>query len=487
MRIITNKEEYFYDFFQQIHPFIPNEEIKIANDLDAFDKYELVHYLEVEDDTYTNFVTICEFVENENKVKKKIRQSTFCRQDILPIKTDKYIKRTCKLAIYSALSEFFNVKMPWGALTGVRPTKMALDYYNQCNDLIETKNSLVNDYFLQPNKAQLLVDIIKNQLPINIDDNFVDFYVHIPFCTTRCSYCTFLSSEIDKVKELVDPYIDTLIEEIKFAKSLIKAKKYTVKNIYIGGGTPTSLSATQLDKILNELHFATANEFTVEAGRPDTITKDKLEVLNNYKVNRISINPQTFNEQALKAIGRAHTAKQVISAYELARNYPFIINMDLIVGLPYDENLFPLSLEKAIALHPENITVHTLSFKTKSPLTQQGVFNVTDNSDKVAQNVDFAEHKLTMANYTPYYLYRQKNMVSNLENIGYCKPNTQCHFNINSMEDFSSIIACGANAISKRLFASENRIERAANVKDIISYINRIDEMLERKSVLFKD
>ena len=132
MRIITNKEEYFYDFFQQIHPFIPNEEIKIANDLDAFDKYELVHYLEVEDDTYTNFVTICEFVENENKVKKKIRQSTFCRQDILPIKTDKYIKRTCKLAIYSALSEFFNVKMPWGALTGVRPTKMALDYYNQC-------------------------------------------------------------------------------------------------------------------------------------------------------------------------------------------------------------------------------------------------------------------------------------------------------------------------------------------------------------------
>ena len=487
MRIVTNKEEYFYDFFQQIHPFVPNQDIKLAEENDPFDKYELVHYLEENGDEFTNFVTICEYILKEDGTKKKIKQSTFCRQDKLPIKLDKYIKRTAKLAIYAAMSSYFDKAMPWGALTGVRPTKMALDYYNQNGNLEDTKKSLINEYFLKPQKAQLLIDILNNQLPITLNEKEIDFYVHIPFCTTRCAYCTFLSSEIDKAKKYVEPYIDTLIEEIKFAKELLKNKKYNVNNIYIGGGTPTSLSASQLDRILSELHFKTATEFTVEAGRPDTITQDKLEVLNNHGVNRISINPQTFNEKSLQAIGRAHTSKDILNAYELARKFPFLINMDLIVGLPYDADLFPISLDKTINLQPDNITVHTLSFKTKSPLTQEGKYSVEDNELKVEQNVDLAEHKLINAGYTPYYLYRQKNMISNLENVGYCKPNTQCHFNINSMEDFSSIMACGANAISKRLFIDENRIERAGNVKDIISYIERIDEMFERKVDLFKD
>lgn len=486
MRITTNKEEYFYDIYQQIHPFLPNDNIKLAEEDDDFHKYELVHYLEQEKETITNYVTINEYELLENNVKRKIHQSTFCRQDKLPNLQDKYIKRTAKLAIYVALSDYLKTSQPWGALTGVKPTKIALEYFAQNKNFNETKQELINEYYVQPQKAQLLVDILQNQMPIIIDENYVDFYVNIPFCTTRCSYCTFLSCEISKAQKLVEPYVDCLVEEINFAKELIKKKKYKVNNIYVGGGTPTSLSAQQLDKILKAIKFDGDNEFTVEAGRPDTIDKEKLDVLYNNGVNRISINPQTFNEQSLKAIGRAHNAQDIINAYQLARLYPFKINMDLIVGLPYDSSLFLYSLDKTIALQPDNITVHTLSFKTKSPLTKLGTYNYEVDTKQAQQNVELARQKLTSSGYTPYYIYKQKNMVGNLENVGYCKENTKCKFNINSMEDFSSIIACGANAISKRIFPDENRIERSENVKDILTYINKIDEMKERKVKLFE-
>ena len=485
MRITTNKEEYFYDIYQQIHPFLPNEEIKLAEENDDYHRYELVHYLTEEKNTITNFVTIMEY-ELQNGNKKKIHQSTYCRQDKLPQLEDKYIKRTAKLAIYTTLSDYLKINQPWGALTGVKPTKIALEYYDNTNDLELTRDLLIKEYYVSPQKAQLLIDIIHNQLPINIEENAVDFYVHIPFCTTRCSYCTFLSCEISKAQQYVDPYIDCLVEEINFAKELIKNKHLKVNNIYVGGGTPTSLTAEQLDKVLSAIKFEGEHEFTVEAGRPDTIDRSKLDVLQKNKVNRISINPQTFNEQSLKAIGRLHTTQDILNAYHLARQYPFIINMDLIVGLPYDSNTFINSLDKTISLQPDNITVHTLSFKTKSPLTKLGTYNNEVDQKTIQANVELSQQRLIKAGYAPYYIYKQKNMIGNLENVGFCKNNTKCKFNINSMEDFSSIIACGANAISKRLFPQENRIERADNVKDIITYINRIDEMKERKVKLFE-
>lgn len=484
MRITTNREEYFYDFFQEIHPFIPDDEIKLATQDDEFHKFELVHYLEVEKDMVTNYVTISEF-SNENDVKKKIHQSTFCRQDKLESKEEKYVKRLAKLAIYKAMSEYFNIQMPWGALTGVRPTKIAIEYYEQTQNLEHIKENLVNDYFLKPSKAELLTKVLQCQLPIIKDENVIDFYVHIPFCTTRCSYCTFLSSEIGKAEKYVQPYVDALIYELQAMKKMLEKKKLKVKNVYVGGGTPTSLNAEQLNEILKELNFEGVKEFTVEAGRPDTIDKRKLDVLADNNVNRISINPQTFNETALKSIGRAHSANDIINAYELARNYPFLINMDLIAGLPNDDNLFVYSLDKTIALKPDNITIHTLSFKTKSPLTKLGDYQHTNNHELIAQNVELSQQKLMSAGYMPYYLYRQKNMVGNLENVGYCKDNKKCQFNINSMEDFASVVACGANAVSKRIFFDENRIEREGNAKDLITYINRIDDMVEKKLSLF--
>lgn len=486
MRISTNCEDYFYDFFQQIRPFLPNAEIVLADEENAenSDEFELVHYLEKDGKVCTNFVTISKF-QFEDGTKKKINQSTFCREDKLNDTSEKYVKNTCKLAIYTAMSEYFGVKMPWGALTGVRPTKIALNYYDESHNFEYTKDCLVNDYYLQENKAQLLVDVIKNQVPIEIDDKSIDFYVHIPFCTTRCSYCTFLSMEIGKAKQFVEPYVETLKDEIIFTKELLKRKGYRVANIYVGGGTPTSLTSEQLDYILCELKDMGAREFTVEAGRPDTITREKLDVLLQNGVTRISINPQTFNEKSLKAIGRAHTGADVLSAYKLAREYPFQINMDLIVGLPLDDVMFAYSLDKTIALAPDNITVHTLSLKTHSPLTKTQTIDTVDAEQVIKNNLELAESKLKDSGYSPYYLYRQKNMVGNLENVGYCKPNCVCNFNINSMEDFSSVIACGANAISKRIFPAENRIERAGNVKDIITYLSRIDDMKAKKAELF--
>ena len=486
MRIVTNKEEYFYDIYQQIHPFLPNEEIKLAENEDDVHKYEIVHNLEIEKNTVTNFITILEYNIDLEK-PKKIRQSTFCRQDKLVTLVDKYIKRTVKLAFYVALSEYLKVSQPWGALTGVKPTKIALEYFNHNNNLDLTKQSLIEDYYVSPSKSQLLVNVIRNQLPIIINENDVDLYINIPFCTTRCSYCTFISCEIAKAKNYIEPYVESLIEEINFVKELIKSKKYTVKNVYVGGGTPTSLSAEQLDRILKTIDFKTIQEFTVEAGRPDTIDKDKLDVLYNNKVNRISINPQTFNEKSLKAIGRAHTSQDIIKAYILAKNYPFIINMDLIVGLPYDTNLFALSLDKTISLNPDNITIHTLSYKVKSVMTKNNEYCTNDEIKQIQNNVELAQQKLQNNGYEPYYIYRQKNMIGNLENVGFCKNNKKCQFNINSMEDFSNIIACGANGVSKRIYPKENRIERIDNVKDIITYIEKIDEMKERKLKLFND
>lgn len=486
MRINTNREEYFYDFFQEIHPFIPNDAVVLADEENCNnnDEFELVHYLEQDGDIFTNFVTISKF-KYENGEKKKVNQSTFCREDKLAEISEKYIKRVCKLAIYVAMSEYFGKTMPWGAITGVRPTKIALSYYEQSHDFEYVKNSLMQDFYIQESKAQLLVDILKQQLPIEIDEKNIDFYVHIPFCTTRCSYCTFLSMEVGKAQKFIAPYVETLKDEIIFTKELLRRKGYKVKNIYVGGGTPTSLSAEQLDHLLSELKVIGASEFTVEAGRPDTITKEKLDVLLKNGVTRISINPQTFNEKSLKAIGRAHTNLDIINAYKLAREYPFKINMDLIVGLPLDDVMFAYSLDKTIALAPDNITLHTLSLKTHSPLTKTQTISTTDDTQIITNNLELAEKRLTECGYAPYYMYKQKNMIGNLENVGFCKDNAICNFNINSMEDFSSVIACGANAISKRLFPDENRIERAGNVKDIITYLSRIDDMKAKKAELF--
>ena len=395
------------------------------------------------------------------------------------------VKSRLKLGLYDALSDYFNKLLPYGCLTGVRPTKVVYSLLQKGLKLSQIPAYFRENYRVSKEKIDLILEIIENQKPIERNDNLVDFYVNIPFCTTKCSYCSFISAPIDKVQNYVTPYVDTLLKEIEFTKKLIREKCYIVKNVYIGGGTPTAIPTNELERILASLTFGEIKEFTVEAGRPDTIDKEKLDLLQKYNVTRISVNPQTFNDEVLNAIGRAHSAVDTIKTYELARTYNFDINMDLIAGLPKETlKSFKNSIDKVIDLNPENVTVHTLCLKRASAFAMENE-NIFKTS-KTEKMLEYAQKQLYKAGYKPYYLYRQKNQVDNLENVGYFRDKTICRFNIESMEETASIIAVGANAISKRYFSLENRIERCANVKDIPSYILRINEMMDRKKELFE-
>ncbi len=397
-----------------------------------------------------------------------------------------YIEKYAKILLYQTLSKITRKNAPWGALTGIRPSKLFNDLVKQYNNDINKVNAIFkNTYLVSDNRIKLLNMIYdqQNKKSENNSDNLLDFYVNIPFCISKCYYCSFLSAVIDKAKHLIQPYVDKLIYEIKKTLEFIKMKKFVIRNVYIGGGTPTAIPLEFLEKIL-KLFPNNISEFTVEAGRPDTITEDTFKVFKKYGVTRISINPQTFNNKTLKAIGRKHTAEDCVEKFKIAQKYGFIINMDLIAGLSGEKfKDFKFSLNKAISLNPNNITVHTLCYKRTSNLNLIG--GSTSSDKETEKMVSYSIKKLLKNKYYPYYLYKQKNTLANLENIGYCRDNQICRFNINSMEETSSIIACGANGISKRLFTNENRIERFANVKNIEEYINRIDEMIDKKFNLF--
>lgn len=399
-------------------------------------------------------------------------------------KEDKYVKRYLKISLYDMLSQLTQKTMPWGSLTGIRPTKLFYELKKELGSSILAKNELINTFRVSPQKAEVVMEVTRNQSRIEINDNLVDLYINIPFCTTKCYYCSFISAPIAQCQQYVEPYIDALLKELNAVKQIINKNNYIVKSIYMGGGTPTALSHEQLDRILTQITYP-VSEFTVEAGRPDTITKEKLDVLKKHGVTRISINPQTFSNRTLKQIGRAHTSQDIIDAYNMALPYDFSINMDLIAGLSNESfNTFKNSLNKTLELHPDNITVHTLSVKRTSKLSEGEGDKGT--VDEVTKMIDYSYKKLTEAGYSPYYLYKQKNMVGNLENLGYTLKNKECIFNIDSMEEVATIVAVGANAISKRFFSLTNRIERNANVKNLNDYINRIDEIISKKQEFFK-
>lgn len=393
------------------------------------------------------------------------------------IEMKRLVKRYAKLSLYKALSRLLNVQLPWGALTGIRPTKLA---YTQLEKTNEFKDFFIDTMKVSEEKTSLIENIIKTQDGIyKKDDDNTDFFVFIPFCPSRCKYCSFISADIKNSRKYVDQYIDTLIDEINYSKQFIKK----LRSIYIGGGTPVSLSDEQLERVLCALDdINTGVEFTVEAGRPDCITESNLEILKKHKVTRICINPQTFLDKTLVELGRNHTSQDVIEKFNLAKD-KFIINMDLIAGLTGESvQDFMSSIDKAIALSPDNITVHTLCIKKGSTLAQtQSRLSGKD----VADMVDYAQKRLMENGYNPYYLYRQKYMAGNLENVGYAKQGKACVYNVNVMEEISSTVACGANAISKRVYNGGERIERSASPKDILTYLGKIEKIKQEKAKLF--
>ncbi len=400
--------------------------------------------------------------------------------------------KTClKRCLLRAFMQIFPVTPPWGALTGIRPTKIARALLEAGHTKGSAEKLLKSQYLLNDKKAALTVQTAMRERDVISGryKNAVSLYIGIPFCPTRCLYCSFISQSIEFSKQLVEPYLLALAYEMEQSAKLLSKLGYLVETVYIGGGTPTALSAPQLDFLLNTLKTAfdlsAIREFSVEAGRPDTITSEKLDVLKRHGVDRISINPQTMNEKTLRLIGRSHTPDDVANAYLLARKKGFShINMDLISGLPGETaEDFLHTLNRTAAFFPESVTVHALCVKHGSYLAQK--YPRQDITANQAANtmMDLAVSHLAAQNLHPYYLYRQKNAAGNLENIGFCKIGHECRYNVYIMQEVQSVLALGAGGSSKRV--AGQRIDRAFNVKEVSAYIERIKEMVNRKETLF--
>ena len=397
-----------------------------------------------------------------------------------------------KRDLYRLLESLTGMKPEWGTLTGVRPLKPALDILDKCGHLEDMKAALKEKYLLSDSKADLLAEIAEYQL-INVKGNpsdFISVYAGIPFCPTRCEYCSFASNVAGD--DVIERYLTDLKREITYTGELYQVDRKDIESIYIGGGTPTTLNSSQLKELIDSLTMAfTVNprdiEFTVEAGRPDTITEDKLLTLKKLGIGRISINPQSMKDYTLRLIGREHSSNDIRKAFSLADKVGFeIVNADLIAGLP-EENSddFRASLDEIIELGADNITVHTLSVKRGSRLHENDPDYYRRDIERVSEMLSYAGEKLRDCGYHPYYIYRQKHQMGAFENVGYCKEGAHSIYNIRIMEDKQSIIALGAGGVGKIYFPDEDRIERVANVSNYEIYSERFDEMLERKNKYF--
>lgn len=387
-------------------------------------------------------------------------------------------KRFAKLSLYKALARFTGKEMPWGALTGIRPTKLA---YQQIEETGEFAEFFTDVMKVSKEKTALTQAVINSQSGwYKKDDDNTDFFVFIPFCPSRCKYCSFISADIKHASAYVDAYVDALIEDVEASAQLVR----NLRSIYIGGGTPVALSNEHLIRVLNAVSKINKGvEFTVEAGRPDAINKENLKILKDFGVTRICVNPQTFQDKTLSLLGRNHTAKDIFDTYDLAKK-DFSINMDLIAGLTGETfEDFNDSLSKAISLAPDNITVHTLCIKKGSYLAEQ---TSKLPEGEVENMVEYSHKTLASNGYAPYYLYRQKYMAGNLENTGYAKDGKVCLYNIDVMEEISQNVACGANAMTKRVFNGGERIERLSSPKDVVTYLSKYKTLIESKINFFK-
>lgn len=409
-------------------------------------------------------------------------------------KSEKLIKKifiaSCTKSLSHAAMRIRKINFSWGVMCGIRPAKNVRELIEEGFSREEVRDIFKNVYEVSPEKTELALTVADNEKKLleNIGKNSVSLYIGIPFCPTRCVYCSFVSTDIRVSGKYMDDFVEKLLLEIDKTSEIIKKAGVYVENIYIGGGTPTTLSAKDLKRIFERLYsninFDNVIEFTVEAGRPDTITREKLDVLKKYGVNRISINPQTMNNATLDRIGRRHNSDMIYKTYKMAREIGFdIINMDLIAGLP-DETpeMFNYSLNEIIKLKPENITVHSLCIKKAARFRHTN--KELAKSEDMNKMLSYTQMRMKEEGYAPYYMYRQKNSSGNLENVGYAKPGTMSTYNINIMEEKQTIIALGGGGSSKVIMG--NRIERIFNFKDPLEYITRFNEILKKKEEILE-
>lgn len=404
----------------------------------------------------------------------------------------KEARNVFKRMMYDMLKKLTGRELPWGTLTGVRPTKIVYTLLEEGKNDREIKDYLKKEYYVSEKKGDLAIKVASNEKRLleKLDyNNGYSLYAGIPFCPTTCLYCSFTSYPLAVWKDRVDTYVDAMLKELEFTSRLMKDKK--LDTFYMGGGTPTTLEPEQLDRVLSffEEHFDTTGlkEYTIEAGRPDSITRDKLLIMKKHGVDRISINPQTMNDDTLKLIGRHHTVEQIKEAFTLARECGFDnINMDLIIGLPGEtREHIERTMREVALLAPDSLTVHSLAIKRAARLNifweKYKDYAMVNTDDIINMTADCA----AAMGMEPYYLYRQKNMAGNFENVGYSKPGREGIYNILIMEEKQTIMAVGAGASTKVVFPEENRIERVENVKDVTTYIENIDEMIDRKRRFF--
>lgn len=401
----------------------------------------------------------------------------FCHNDIVSdIPKKNRQGRLLKIALYDALTRATGIVMPWGALTGVRPTKLFYEAINSGKTHAEAVELMQRVYRVSTSRADILGRIASAQNGKTHFDNAINLYVHVPYCPTRCAYCSFVSLPIDKFKEQSRAYTALLVEEIKRSIDFLNKRNIRILSVYIGGGTPTALFDKEFDDMLMAINVH-GSEYTCEAGRPDSITDSKCDIMLAHGVTRVCVNPQTLNDDTLKRIGRRHTADDFFRAYDAVRSRGFDVNCDLIAGL-FGENVadFCSSFDKVISLAPQNITVHSLSKKNGSEMR----FAAEEN-DCTPQMIDYAFSHC--GGYEPYYLYRQKRQACNLENVGFSVPGKESINNITTMEETVGVMACGAGAISK--FVNNGKIARFANMRDVGLYISRFEEKLKEKLDFF--
>lgn len=471
MNLYVKNHNFHFELENLTRLFFPNEKITVIRDFSEPQPPYI--YTEVSDEI-TISVNIGSFNKSETAVKKL---------------TDDDNELVSAQILYKLLCDFTGLTQPWGILTGVRPVKLLRRLAEESSEEQAVKK-FEKDFFVSNEKIALSRETEHNErkiLELSKPESF-SLYVGIPFCPSRCSYCSFVMASIERAEKLIEPYTKLLCEEIKRTAEIANKLGLRLETVYFGGGTPTTLSAEQLDTVLgtvnNSFDMSTCREFTVEAGRPDTIDIAKLFALKENKVDRISINPQTVNDEVLKTIGRKHTAQQFFDAFELARKCGFDnINTDLIAGLPTDTpESFKNSLDSIVRLNAECITVHTLCMKRASRLTTEGVTLDLQQARDAREMLAYTQNILGQNEYIPYYMYRQSRMVGNLENVGWSKRGFESLYNVYVMDETHTILACGSGGVTKLKRNNPDYLERIFNFKYPYEYIDRFDELIQRKS-----
>lgn len=471
MNLYVKNHNFHFELENLTRLFFPNEKITVIRDFSEPQPPYI--YTEVSD-KITISVNIGSFNKSETAVKKL---------------ADDDNELVSAQLLYKLLCDFTGLTQPWGILTGVRPVKLLRRLAEESNEEQAVKK-FEKDFFVSNEKIALSRETEHNErkiLELSKPESF-SLYVGIPFCPSRCSYCSFVMASIERAEKLIGPYTKLLCEEIKRTAEIANKLGLRLETVYFGGGTPTTLSAEQLDTVLKTVNksfdMSTCREFTVEAGRPDTIDIAKLFALKENKVDRISINPQTVNDEVLKTIGRKHTAQQFFDAFELARKCGFDnINTDLIAALPTDTpESFKNSLDSIVRLNAECITVHTLCMKRASRLTTEGVTLDLQQARDAREMLAYTQNILGQNEYIPYYMYRQSRMVGNLENVGWSKKGFESLYNVYVMDETHTILACGSGGVTKLKRNNPDYLERIFNFKYPYEYIDRFDELIQRKS-----